>query len=140
MSRETAIGIATTAPAVVAMVFDHLIPDDPVAFVISVALSVAVAAFLFLWVIPRTKAAEAPEELAAKRGLIFGLLAVPALVLVWVGIPFPVAGGAIALGLIGRRGPRRRRALVTIVLGIVVLLLATAGTDWGSSSDDDNGS
>ena len=90
--------------------------------------------------IPRTKTAEEPEELAAKRGLVCGLLAVAALVLVWVGIPFPVAGGAIALGLIGRRGRRRRRALVAIVLGIVVLLLATAGTDWDTSSDDDNGS
>jgi hypothetical protein len=140
MSREAAIGIATTALAVVAMVFDHLIPDDPVAFGISVALSAVVAAFLFLRVIPRTKAAEEPEELAAKRALICGLLAVPALVLVWVGIPFPVAGGAIALGLIGCRGPRRRRALVAIALGLVVLVLATAGTDWGSSSDDDNGS
>ena len=135
MSRETAIGIATTALAIVAMVFDHLIPDDPVAFAISVALSVVVAAFLFLRVIPRTKAAEEPEELAATRALVCGLLAVPALILVWVGIPFPVAGGAIALGLIGRR---RRRALVAIVLGIVVLLLATAGTDWETSSDDDS--
>jgi hypothetical protein len=99
-----------------------------------VALSAAVAAFVFARVVPRTTASDDPEELAAKRGLVCGLLAAPSLFLVWLGIPFPVAGGAVALGLVGRRGPRRRRALVALALGVVVLALALAGTDWGSSS------
>jgi protein-S-isoprenylcysteine O-methyltransferase Ste14 len=140
MSCETAIGAGTTGLAVVAMVFDHLIdveegfPADPASFVVSVVLTTIVAAFVFVRVIPRTKAAAEREALAGERALICAVVAVPMLGLVWLGVPFPLAGGALALGLIGRRGRRRSRALVAIALGVVVLALGLVGTDWSSAS------
>jgi hypothetical protein len=140
MTREMAIGLAATALAVVAMAFDHLIdieegfPADPAAFAISVTLSLAVAGVVFLRVIPRTVAAPDSATLAGKRGLVCGLLSVPALALVWLGVPFPLAGGAVALGLLGIRGARARFAWSAIALGVAVLALGVVGTDWRSTS------
>jgi hypothetical protein len=140
VSRETAIGLGATSLAVVAMAFDHLVdvdegfPADPAAFAISVALILVVAGIVFGLVIPRTKRAAVPAEQAAKRSLVCGVLAVPSLVLVWLGVPFPVAGGAVALGLLGLEGERRRLALAGVALGGLVLALSVIGTDWKSWS------
>ena len=49
------------------------------------------------------------------------------IVTIWLGLPFPIAGGGIALGLIGRRGSHRTRAMVAVVLGAAVVLLGTVG-------------
>lgn len=58
ISRETAIGIAVTAVALVAMVFDHLLGDDPgledpIAFVVAAVLTIACAIIVFGIVVPR---------------------------------------------------------------------------------------
>jgi protein-S-isoprenylcysteine O-methyltransferase Ste14 len=59
ISRETAIGIAVTAVALVAMVFDHLLGndpglEDPIAFVVAAVLTIACAIIVFVIVVPRT--------------------------------------------------------------------------------------
>jgi hypothetical protein len=108
------------------MVGDHLLGDDPgledpAAFLISAALSVVAAALLFGLVVLRSTSV--PER-AAKRALVWGAIAVLTLPLIFLGLPYVVAAGAIALGLIGLRSERRRSAFAGIVLGSVVLLLA----------------
>jgi hypothetical protein len=140
ISRETAIGLGVSALAVVAMAFDHLIdveegfPADPPAFLIAVAIILVLALIVFGRLVPRTKSGPALAERAAKRGFVCGILAVPSIGLIWLGVPFVVAGGAIALGLLGRGGDRTQLATAAIVLGSAVLLVCTAFSDWTSSS------
>jgi hypothetical protein len=131
ISRETGIGVAVSALAVGAMAIDHLIgtesePDDdpgladPATFLISVALSLTLAALLF-GVVVRRGARDDPDR-AARKAIACSLLAVPAIALLFLGLPFPLAGAGIALGLLGREGSRRR--LATAAVGISALVIA----------------
>jgi hypothetical protein len=61
-------------------------------------------------------------------------------VLIWIGPPWVVAGGALALGLEGREGPQRGRATIGLALGMIVLLLCVVGSDWQADADDQSGS
>ena len=119
ISREAGIGVAVSALAVGAMAIDHLIGTDeepgddpgladPAAFLISVALSRALAAFLFGRVVRR--AARDDADRAATKAIACSLLAIPAMALLFLGLPFPLAGAGVALGLLGREGTRRRIA------------------------------
>jgi hypothetical protein len=135
VSRETIVGIGAAALAVLAMAVDHLLEEgggfaaDPGAFAIAVGLSLALAAAVFGRVVPRAKA-PGPES-AAKRALACSLLAAAGLVtLLWLGLPIVLGAGGIALGLSGRRGERRRSALVAIALGAVVIGLGTSAYVW----------
>ena len=139
VSRETAIGLVVTLAALVAMAFDHLVGndpglDDPVAFLIAAVLTLGAAAIVFGLVIPRTKADPNPGARAAKHGLILSLISVVAIALIWLGVTFVLAGGAIALGLLGRRGERGRMALAAIVIGAIVLGMSLVFSDWTSST------
>jgi hypothetical protein len=139
ISRETAIGIGVTAVALVAMAFDHLVgPDpgleDPIAFVISAVLTVACALLLFGVLIPRTKRSAAPADRAATRGGILAVVSFLSISLIWLGVTFPIAGAALALGLLGRSASRRWPAHAAIVIGSLVLIVAAVFSDWTSSS------
>jgi hypothetical protein len=136
VSRETAIGVAVTTLAIVAMAFDHLdvtgddFPADPLAFLISSALSLIIAAIAFGFVIPRVKADGAPTERAARQGIVWSIAAVvPGLGFVWLGVTFVLAGAGIALGLLGRRGERKRLATAAVAVGVVALALSIVATD-----------
>jgi uncharacterized membrane protein YidH (DUF202 family) len=112
ISRETAIGIAVTAIALVAMVFDHLLGDDPgledpIAFVVAAVLTIACAIIVFGIVVPRTKRNARPADRAATRGGVLAVVSVLSIALIWLGVTFPIAGGSLALGLLGREGSRR---------------------------------
>ena len=128
VSRETGIGVGVSAMAVVAMLFEHVLDGDsaPSAFLLSAGVSLALAAVVFGRVVPRAKASATAGEWAAKRGIACSLLAVLALPALWLGLPYPLAGGGIALGLLGRGGERRRLAAVAIAVGAVVLLVGVA--------------
>ena len=110
------------------MAVDHLLGDDPgledpPAFLISSGLSIALAALLFGFVVPRTKARSTLEQ-AAVRGFACSALALVALpLLLWLGVPFVLAGAGIALGTMSRHGRRNRLAAGAIVLGAAVVLL-----------------
>ena len=129
LSQQTTIGVGVSAIAVAAMSVDHLLGDDPgledvPTFLLSSGLTLAVAAVVFGIVVPR---AAADPVRAAKRGVVLSALSVLVIVTIWLGLPFPIAGGGIALGLIGRRGSHRTRATVAVVLGAAVVLLGTVG-------------
>jgi len=127
ISRETAIGLVAITLAVITMAVDHLIGsdpglEDPVAFVVTVSLSVALWIVVFGRVVPRAK--QAPEQ-AAKTGFVCSLLAVfPGVPTLFVGLPFILSAGAIALGLVGRGSRQGRLATAAIVIGSAVLVLA----------------
>src|SRR5829696_5905898 len=88
LAAETRIGLSVAALAVAAMVLDHLIPGDPVAFLVTSALALAVAAAIFGHVIPRIQANPAASTLAASRGAWCSLLAVLSIPTLFVGLPF----------------------------------------------------
>jgi hypothetical protein len=125
------VGIVALVVAVGAMAIDHLVGTeradddglvDPTMFAISVSVSLAIAAFLFGWLVPR-ETRKGPER-AARSGLVCSVASVvPGIAFIWVGFPFVVAGAGLALGLDGRRGARRTEAGVAIVLGALVLVL-----------------
>jgi hypothetical protein len=134
--RDTAttwVGVVALLVAVGTMAMDHLIGTersdddglvDPVMFAISVVVSLAVAAVLFGWLVPRERR-RGPER-AARSGLVCSVASViPGIAFVWVGFPFVVAGAGLALGLEGRRGARHAEAAVAVTLGGLVLLLGS---------------
>jgi hypothetical protein len=134
LSRETAIGVAVTALAVSAMAVDHLMGDDPpvfedpATFLISAALCIALAVFLFGWLVPRVKAAPDLGDRAATRALVLSGLAVVAIpVAFWLGLPFVIAGAGVALGLLGLGGGHRGRAVAAVLLGTLVIALGFVG-------------
>jgi hypothetical protein len=135
-SRDTAIAIVVTSLALVAMAFDHLVGDDaglddPVAFAIAAALTLATAVVVFGVIVPR---ARSNAERAATRGLVLSVVSFFAITVIWLGVTFVLAGGAVALGLTGLEGRRRRLAIVAIGLGTGVLVVSTVFSDWTSST------
>ncbi len=119
-ARDSGLAVVGIVLGLAAMAVDHLLGDDPgledpPAFLVSAAIILALAGFLFGVVVPR---AIDP----ARRGLVVALLSVLSLPLIWLGVPFAVAPAAIALGL----RARGRLALAAVVIGAAVLLLVTA--------------
>jgi hypothetical protein len=117
------------------MAVDHLLgnesesPDtglvDPVAFVVSVLLSIGVAVLLFGWVVPRAES-RGPER-AAVVGVILSVLSfVPGIGFLWLGFHFVIAGAGIALGLVGLSGARRRLAILALALAAAPILAGTS--------------
>jgi hypothetical protein len=125
LSRSRVIGLVATGVAIVAMAIDHLLEDgggfnaDPTGFLFASGVSLALAWFLFGRVVPRAAADEMRAARDALRGAVIVVLSLPTM---WLGLPFVLAGACIALGLLGRRGEGRRRAVAAIVIGAVVLL------------------
>jgi hypothetical protein len=137
-NQALAVGVVSLLVVSLTMAIDHLFgnesgdtdddrfPVDPAMFAISVGLSLVVAAFLFGWLVPRERAA-GPER-AARSGLLCSVLSVvPGIALVWIGVPFVVAGAGVALGLEGRAGSRRKEATAAVIIGALALTLGTVG-------------
>jgi hypothetical protein len=133
ISRETWIGVGAFALATAAMAVDHLVgtdpenedsfPVDPAAFFVSVGLSALLVAFLFAWVVPRAKARrDDAARTAVQAAVCSGLAVVPGIAFLWLGFPLVLAGGGIALGLLGRRSERRRLATAAVVVGAIVVV------------------
>lgn len=132
LSRDTAIALAVAALLVVTMAIDHLVGtevepreedaalEDPVAFLAAVGASLVLLGVLFRYVVRR---AAADADRAARLAVFCGVAAVLLLALVFLGLPLPAAGAALALGLHGRAGTRRRLATSGVVLGSLVLLV-----------------
>ena len=128
MKREAWIGLATAGFAVAAMAVDHLVGTedngdegtfaDPWVFLGTSAGALVLTALLFRFVVRSDDPLRAPS-----RAIACGLLAVLSLPLLFLAVPFPFAGAAVALGLIGREGRRRGLAAAGVVLGGLVLVL-----------------
>jgi cytochrome bd-type quinol oxidase subunit 2 len=127
-TREAAVALAVAVVSVATMAIDHLFgtegddswPVDPVAFFISTAIALVLIVVLFRYVVAPTRS---DPDRAGKRALLYGVLAVVTVPLLFLAIPFPFAGAATALGLIGRDGRHRRRATAGVVIGALVVVL-----------------
>jgi hypothetical protein len=86
----------------------------------TLAASIAIAAVVFGWAIPRS-------ERPARAGLIAAALALLSLPVFWTGLPYVLGPAAIAYGLIGRaRSEGRGAATVAVVLGALATVAAVA--------------
>jgi hypothetical protein len=129
-TRETSIAVAVAAVSVVTMAIDHLIGTEaerdesqaaePIAFVATTALALVLTGVLFRFVV---RPAYADANGAATRAIVCSVLAVATVPLLFLAVPFPLAGAAIALGLLGRDGRRRRLATAAAVIGVLVIAL-----------------
>lgn len=132
-SRESRIALGVIALAILAMAVDHLIGDDPgledpAAFAVSSALSLALAALMFGRIVPRAISADPHGERAARDGLISSIVAVvPGVTTIWLGLPFILAGAGLALGISSRGRRPSTRATAAVVIGALTLL-GGAGT------------
>jgi hypothetical protein len=86
-------------------------------------LSLVLMAVLFRLVVRRTP----HPDTAAARGALCSGLAIPGVVLAFIGLPFPLAAAGIALGLRGRAGGRRRLATAAVAVGSLIVVALTAG-------------
>ena len=134
VSGDTLVALVVSALLVAAMAIDHLVGTstepgeesglaDPGAFVASSVVSLVLMAVLFVFVVRRTP----DPDVAGRRGLLCSGLAVPAVVLAFLGLPYPFAAAGIALGLRGRSGRHGRLATTAVALGSLVVVAITAG-------------
>jgi hypothetical protein len=100
---------------------------DAIAFVVALLISLGLLAAVFLWLLPRERAAGR----AARTSLTLAIVSVVLLVVFWTGFCFALAAGAVALALSARdAGPEaggRGKATVALVLGALVMLVAFVG-------------
>lgn len=100
---------------------------DAIAFVVATLISLALIAGIFLWLLPRERAAGR----AARSALVLAIISLVLIVVFWTGFTFGFAAGAVALGLSARgAAPQARgqgKATVAIVLGALVMLLSFVG-------------
>jgi hypothetical protein len=100
---------------------------DAIAFVVATLISLALIAGIFLWLLPRERAAGR----AARSALILAIISLVLIVVFWTGFPFGFAAGAVALGLSARDAAPdaggQGKATVAIVLGSLVMLLSFVG-------------
>jgi hypothetical protein len=100
---------------------------DAVGFAVATLISLALLAWIFLWLLPRERAAGR----AARTSLILAVLALVFIVVFWTGLCFGLAAGAVALGLSARDAAAeaggRGKPTVAIVIGTLVLLVGFAG-------------
>lgn len=129
-ARETWVAVGAAAVSVATMAVDHLIGTDdergesqaaePIAFVATTALALVLTVVLFLFVV---RPARRDPDGATTWAIVCSVLAVATVPLLFLAVPFPFAGAGIALGLVGRDGPRRRLASAAAVLGALVVAL-----------------
>jgi hypothetical protein len=118
------------------LAWDHLIgnegdsadafPVDLGAFVLSIALVLALALLVFGILVPRALHAEGR---VARYALIMAAAAVvTAPFLTWLGLPQVLAGGGLVLGLAARASGHSRAGTVAAVLSLVALVFGIAAT------------
>lgn len=100
---------------------------DVVGFVVATVISLALLAGIFLWLLPRERAAGR----AARSSLVLAIVALVLIVVFWTGFCFGFAAGAVALGLSARAAAPQAggqgKATAAIVLGALVMVVGFLG-------------
>jgi hypothetical protein len=127
---NAAIAAVVAVISVVTMAIDHLIGTEserdesqsaePIAFVTTTALALGLMTVLFRYVVGR---ADRHPQSVATKAIACSVLAVATVPLLFLAVPFPLAGAAIALGLMGREGSGRGLSTAPVVVGALVLAL-----------------
>lgn len=122
LSRQHVVlaGFAAAALTAVALAAANFISEGenggPGPYAITLGLSLAIAAVLFGWAIPRS-------ERPARAGLIAGALGLLSLPVFWSGLPYVLGPAAVVYGLLGRaRTDTRASGTVAVVLGALTTL------------------
>jgi hypothetical protein len=127
---ERQVGAAAVALAVIALFFGYVVNDDEgndvVGWLVASAIAAAVAAFVFLWLIPRATRDPADTDRPATVGLVVSVLGLLAVVVFWLGLPYVLGAGGALLGRIAQtraaqpgHGWRARAAVVIGILAVV---------------------
>jgi hypothetical protein len=130
-NNTLSIGFATVVLAAIALAVANFGEGEhggagPYAFTLVVSL--AVAAALFGWAIPRI-------ERPGRAGVITGAVGVLSLAAFWSGLPYVLGPAAIVLGLIGRSRPGNVGAAnVAVVLGAIVTVGGIAALIFDQAS------
>jgi hypothetical protein len=128
--RDRAIAAASGLLLLIGMPVGYFSGDtstgEVIGFVVLTALSLALTAWLVLWLVPRERAAG--RERATRTAVTLGVLALLAEALFWTGLPFPLGAGAIALGLWlrDRPAPSGGRGKATAAVGLGALAEASS--------------
>jgi hypothetical protein len=135
---ERQIGVAAVAVAVIALFVGYVVDNnesadgDVVGWIIASAIAAAVAAFVFLWLIPRAKSDPANTNRPATYGLVISVLGLVAIVVFWLGLPYVLGAGGAVLGRIGQawstEAGHGRRATAAVIIGILAVVAALAIT------------
>jgi uncharacterized membrane protein len=115
MSEQTQrlIAIASLVAAVVAIALDNLAfkeVDESLGvarFLVSAVLCVAVAAAIFLYLIPRLRREGGQDNRMAQASFVVGLAALASIIVFWTGLPFVLGAGAVVMGRLGEQAAVR---------------------------------
>jgi hypothetical protein len=92
---------------------DNPSTSDVIGMIVAIVIDLALMAGVFLWLLPRERAA---THRTARTALIMGIVSILLGGVFWTGLVFGVGAGAVALGLTVReRGPSR---MATVGLGL----------------------
>lgn len=111
--NQRLIAVAAVVVALVAVALDNLafkqIDESPsvVRFLVVAVLCVAVAAAIFLYLLPRLRREDAQANRMAKASFVVGLLALASIVVFWTGLPFVLGAGAVVMGRLGEQAAAR---------------------------------
>jgi hypothetical protein len=97
----------------VAWLTDNPSTGDVIGMIVAIILDLAVMAGVFLWLLPRERAA---THRTARTVLIMGIVSILLGGVFWTGLVFGVGAGAVALGLTVRE--RGRSLMATVGLGL----------------------
>jgi hypothetical protein len=117
------VAALTVGLAIAAMAVDHLLGsdpglEDPPMFLIASVLTLALAAVVFGRIVP----AAIDAERETRDSLVLSAVAVvPGIATLWLGLPFVLGGGAIALGLAAQQRHAGPLPLITVALGALIL-------------------
>jgi len=94
---------------------------DVIGMIVAILIDLAVMAGLFLYLLPRERAA---TERTARTALILGILSILVGLVFWTGLPFGVGAAAVALGLTVRDRGGDGKATAGLVLGAIAVVAA----------------
>jgi hypothetical protein len=107
------IGAGSLLVAILALALDNLIllqPDEPPRvprFLVLTLICAAIAAAIYLYVIPRAARATGPSNRLSQAGFVAGLTALAAVIVYWTALPFLLGAGGFVLGSLGEERARR---------------------------------
>jgi hypothetical protein len=131
--------VATAVLILAALAVANFAQDDETgnasAFIAASLISIAVAAAMFLFVVPRAEEEARRDNGPAMIGLILGVIAALLILVYWSGLPFAIGVPAFVLGSLGRErahelggaGP----AIAAQILGAVAVVLSALGCIFG---------
>jgi len=103
----------------VAWLTDNPSTGDVIGMIVAILIDLALMAGVFLWLLPRERAA---THRTARTVLTMGIVSILLGGVFWTGLVFGVGAGAVALGLTVRERGGDGRGMAGIVLGAIAVV------------------